>query len=245
MGNQTDTTFDPGELTPFTEYFWRVDERNAGGAKKGVVNSFRTAVAPAKATGPSPATTAVNVALPVTLMWTAGANTTSHDVYFGTSMSNVSSATRSSTQFRSNLPVGTTSFSSGFGLTIEGDTSYFWRIDEVGTGGVTMGTVWEFRTAPQMPDQAGTPSPFNGNTNVATSAVLSWSSASGATMYHVYFGTNQTDVTNGAMSVDQGEQASTSFNPGTMAGSTQYFWRIDTINDAGTTTGVVWTFTTQ
>ena len=39
-------------------------------------------------------------------------------------------------------------------------------------------------------------------------------------------------------------QAGTTYNPGTLAGSTTYYWRIDEKNAAGTTTGTVWSFST-
>ncbi|MHC4302222.1 MAG: hypothetical protein ACYS7Y_33600, partial [Planctomycetota bacterium] len=37
----------------------------------------------------------------------------------------------------------------------------------------------------------------------------------------------------------------TSYNPGTLSYSTTYYWRIDATNSSGTTTGDVWSFTTQ
>ena len=39
-------------------------------------------------------------------------------------------------------------------------------------------------------------------------------------------------------------QAGTTYNPGTLSPNTTYFWRIDEQNGSGTTTGVVWSFTT-
>jgi hypothetical protein len=42
----------------------------------------------------------------------------------------------------------------------------------------------------------------------------------------------------------QGNQEGTGFDPGMLAYDTTYYWRIDEVNDAGTTTGVEWSFTT-
>jgi hypothetical protein len=42
----------------------------------------------------------------------------------------------------------------------------------------------------------------------------------------------------------QGNQGGLSFNPGALAVSTTYYWRIDSVNGYGTTTGAVWSFTT-
>jgi len=54
----------------------------------------------------------------------------------------------------------------------------------------------------------------------------------------VYFGTTSPGDS-------QGNQSFTTFDPGTMANDTTYYWRIDEVNTGGTTTGVVWSFTTE
>ena len=43
----------------------------------------------------------------------------------------------------------------------------------------------------------------------------------------------------------RGNQAGTTYNPGTLAPGITYFWRIDEKNETGTTAGAVWSFTTQ
>mgnify|MGYP001814963875 CR=1 FL=1 len=43
QGNQTATTFDPGELTPSSTYYWRIDEVNAHGTTQGMTWNFQTA----------------------------------------------------------------------------------------------------------------------------------------------------------------------------------------------------------
>lgn len=87
------------------------------------------------------------------------------------------------------------------------------------------------------PGKATSPSPANGATGVSTGATLSWSAGSGATSHDVYFGTS----TNPA---SQGNQTATTFNPGTLAAGTTYYWRVDEVNADGTTTGDLWSFTT-
>jgi hypothetical protein len=44
--NQIATTFEPGTMTYLTTYYWRIDERNAGGKTTGVVWSFSTMMPP-------------------------------------------------------------------------------------------------------------------------------------------------------------------------------------------------------
>ena len=66
----------------------------------------------------------------------------------------------------------------------------------------------------------------------------------------VYFGENYNDVLNAAntlpagSSVYKGNQAGTTYRPGLLSRSTQYFWRIDERNAVGATPGDVWSFTT-
>ncbi len=231
QGNQTATTFDPGTMANNTTYYWRIDELNAGGTTTGVVWSFTTepVAPPGQATNPSPADGATDVSIDVSLSWTAGSGATSHDVYFGTD------STPDSGEFKGNQ-TGTT-FDPG---TLYNDTTYYWRIDEVGDGGTTTGIVWSFTTeaATPPPGQATNPNPSNGATGVSVDADLSWTAGSGATSHDVYFG--QTSPGN-----FQGNQTAMTFDPGTMANSTTYYWRIDEKNAVGTTTGVVWSFTTQ
>jgi hypothetical protein len=91
---------------------------------------------------------------------------------------------------------------------------------------------------PTPPGQASSPSPADSATDVSIDADLSWTAGSGSTSSDVYFGTTSP----GSF---QGNQTATTFDPGTMANDTTYYWRIDEINEAGTTTGVVWSFTTE
>jgi regulation of enolase protein 1 (concanavalin A-like superfamily) len=93
-------------------------------------------------------------------------------------------------------------------------------------------------TAPVPPGQASNPSPTG--TSVGINSDLSWTAGTNATSHDVYFGTDSTP--------DSGEfqdnQTETTFDPNTLDYDTTYYWRIDEKNAAGTTTGVVWSFTT-
>jgi len=116
-----------------TTYYWRIDELNAGGTNTGTVWSFTTEVGaspPGQATSPSPANSATDIDVDADLSWTTGAGATSHDVYFGTT------ATYQGNQ-------GGTTFDTG---TMDVNTVYYWRIDEVNANGTTTGTVWSFTT---------------------------------------------------------------------------------------------------
>jgi hypothetical protein len=91
------------------------------------------------------------------------------------------------------------------------------------------------------PDQASSPSPADSAKDVSITADLSWTAGSNATSHDVYFGTNPTPDSNEF----QGNQTATTFDPGTMAKDTTYYWRIDEIGIGGTTAGNVWSFTSE
>jgi len=136
QGNQGGTGFDPGTLANETTYYWRIDEVNADGTTTGLVWSFNTEAAPVlpgPAIDPNPANGATGISTSVSLGWTAGTDTDSHDVYFGSS---------TTPAFQGNQ--AGTGFDPG---TLANGTTYYWRIDEVNGDGTTMGAVWSFTTA--------------------------------------------------------------------------------------------------
>jgi Big-like domain-containing protein len=98
-------------------------------------------------------------------------------------------------------------------------------------------------TTPEMslPEQADDPNPSDNQINVnRNSVILSWIAGDGATSHDVYLGTNPDDLP----PVSEG-QPETTYDPPTLDKQTIYYWRIDEVNDSGTTTGVVWSFTTN
>jgi hypothetical protein len=207
--------------------FWQVDDVElevfGGGPPPGNL--------PGQASNPGPADGAAGVSTNAGLSWTAGSDVTSHDVYFGTNPApgaGESQGNQTSTTF----DPGVLAYS----------TTYHWRIDEVNANGTTTGDIWSFTTGaePVSPDPASNPGPADGATGVSTGAGLSWTTGSDATSHNVYFGTNPAP----GAGESEGNQAGTTFDPGVLAYATTYYWRTDEVNDAGTTTGPVWSFTT-
>ncbi|HBR19430.1 MAG TPA: hypothetical protein DD726_04360 [Phycisphaerales bacterium] len=181
-----------------------------------------------QASAPSPANSATGISIGADLSWTEGFSATSHNVYFGTD------STPDETEYIGNQ-AGTT-YAPG---TLTASTTYYWRIDEVSPGGTTTGTIWSLTTA-AAPGQATTPSPANSETGVNLTPTLSWTAGSGTTSHNVYFGTDSTPDETEYI----GNQAGTTYVPGTLASNTIYYWRIDEVGNGGTTTGTVWSFTT-
>jgi hypothetical protein len=90
---------------------------------------------------------------------------------------------------------------------------------------------------PTTPGQASNPGPANSAADVSVDVTLSWTAGTNSTSSDVYFGTSSPGTS-------QGNQTATTYDPGTLSNSTTYYWRIDEVNAAGTTTGNVWNFTT-
>ena len=86
------------------------------------------------------------------------------------------------------------------------------------------------------PGQASNPNPLDGTSISNLEADLSWTAGFNATSHNVYFGTSSPPAF-------RGNQAATTFDPGTMTFHTTYYWRINEVNAYGTTTGTVWRFT--
>jgi hypothetical protein len=101
---------------------------------KTTVTGYIESAPPTKATNPTPANGATNVATNAILSWSAGSNTTSHDVYFGTTGPGT---------FRGNQTAVTYD-----PCTLDSNTVYYWQIDEKNDVNTTTGDVWSFTTAP-------------------------------------------------------------------------------------------------
>jgi len=113
-------------------------------------------------------------------------------------------------------------------------TIYYWRIDEVNGPNMVRGNIWFFET---QSGKAFEPSPADGASNIATNATLSWTAGPGAISHDVYFGTTNPPAF-------QDNRTETTFDPGTLANSTTYYWRVDEVSDPCTIQGDTWNFTT-
>lgn len=92
-----------------------------------------------------------------------------------------------------------------------------------------------------LPAAASSPFPLNGSTGLNITSNLDWANAARASSYQVYFGTDSTPDATEYL----GSTGSSSWSLPNLAYNTTYYWRVDTVNSAGTTTGPVWQFTTE
>jgi len=118
--------------------------------------------------------------------------------------------------------------------------------ESVDYNNLTKYAVDDYQASVPLPKKPINPTPANGATDVTLDqATISWEDGGGATSYNVYYGENEEGLT----LVSEG-QSETSFTiTGIDYGSPFEYvvsraWRIDAINEYGTTTGDVWTFTT-
>jgi hypothetical protein len=197
-----------------------------------IMNNFKLG-GPRKAHTPSPANGAPAVTTPL-LQWGVGTTAQYHDVYFGTN------PTPGAAEFKGRL--GYAVYWAG---SLTPGTTYYWRVDEVETDGVTIytGDVWSFTAAPLA---AYAPNPADGARYVSTDADLNWTAGGTAASHDVYFGTVEADVANGTGGTLKINQKATTFEPGPLQPGTTYYWRVDEVEQGGKKyPGKVWRFSTM
>lgn len=183
-----------------------------------------TGIEPGEASEPSPTNGAWGLSTNVILAWAPGSDSIAHDVYFGTSMTPPFAGSQPGTNYAPG-PVAAA-------------TKYYWRIDEKTSGGATVtGAVWSFTTEPMPPAHAIGILPLDHAVGVSTVPTLRWQAGRGADAHDLYFGFSPSPPF-------RRRQTGTSGYAGPLTNATTYYWRIDEVNDGGTTTGQVWSFTT-
>ena len=114
------------------------------------VLTLMDATALAQASDPVPADEATDVRPDVTLGWTSGEFAASHDVYVGTSFTDVNDAGRSN-PMGTLVSEGQTATSYTPDATLDFGTTYYWRVDEVNAAPdntIYKGDVWSFTAEP-------------------------------------------------------------------------------------------------
>jgi hypothetical protein len=101
------------------------------------LSEVRFLTIPVSARQPNPADQATNVAVDVTLSWRAGREAVEHNVYISTDEQAVKDAT---------APVDTVSQASDGPLSLDLDSIYYWRVDEVNAADIWPSDIWSFTT---------------------------------------------------------------------------------------------------
>jgi hypothetical protein len=228
----------PDGLMPGTTYYWRIDEVNEADPNspwKGEV--WSVTVPPKTAYLPNPVDGSELVSLNKQLSWTPGLGAKLHYIVFGEDFDDVNNAA-------TGIPNGNPNFNPG---PLKLAKTYYWRIDESDGTGTYKGEVWSFTTEGAVSG----PNPANGTTGVKPSVILSWNAGAVAESHEVYFGTDADAVKNATKASPEykgpkvlGQE---SYDPGKLALTTKYYWRIDEVNSINPDSpwaGNVWSFTT-
>ena len=209
--------------------------------------------APDAAGTPQPSNGATGVAVGGPLLsWAYAPRALSYDVYWGTTRELAADTERGT-------PINTSSTFVTIAETasLEHETLYYWRVDARNEAGTTPGAVWSFTTgeaptaATSAPGDVSNPQPPDGATGVSLSPSLSWAYAPRALTYDFYMGTTR-DLTADTVLEDTSLPYSlwtntyrTTLGFAPLQHGTTYYWRLDAKNEAGTTRGPVWSFTTR
>lgn len=183
---------------------------------------------PSKATNPTPADTDTGVDFSgLVLDWDDGGGADTFDVYIG--------------PVGALVKVADAIVPSTFTVDLEDvptDQVIYWRVDSTNAGGTTEGDTWSFDARPV---KAETPSPTDAVSDITLDETpLSWVDGGNADTYNVYFGESGSEELVAELQAD----LEWTIDFGTLAYNTTYGWRIDSVNDFGTTTGDTWTFDT-
>jgi arabinoxylan arabinofuranohydrolase len=95
-----------------------------------------------QATHPLPTNNATSVPLDATLTWAPGSNALMHAVYLGINSDAVAQATPASAEFK-----GFQTNNTFVPAALAGNTTWFWRVDEIAGVSTNAGPVWSFQTA--------------------------------------------------------------------------------------------------
>ncbi|MEO8216508.1 MAG: putative Ig domain-containing protein [Acidobacteriota bacterium] len=190
----------------------------------------RSCVAP-EVPGPA-APSSANSGVLYNVLWNSVAGATAYEVQESDSSS-----------FSNPSTVTVTSNSNKFSHVVTEDTRYYYRVRALNQGcalasnfSSSVSTLVSAGSAGTAPGAVSNPSPADGALNVGIPVVLSWSAASGATSYDVYFGPGTNPAFYSSVTT---AQLNVAVDPGS-----EFFWHVDAVNASGTTAGPTWSFRT-
>jgi len=227
----------PDGLEKGKTYYWRIEDIEADRTTthSGPVWSFT--IAPRTAYSPAPADGAESVDPNIVLEWEPGFGAILHYFFFGDDYNTVNDAAMGA-------PKGVTAFKPG---PLDAAKTYYWRIDEFHGFETLKGEVWSFST----PGAVGSPNPYYGAENVKQTTMLRWVASDDAGSHQVYFGTDKAAVSSATTASPEYKGMKNlddvQLDPGSLMGGTNYYWRIDEVNNLNSNSpwkGGVWSFTT-
>jgi len=179
------------------------------------------------------------------LSWRSGDYAVTHDVYIGTDLDDVNSATPDSPEFVQNLGESELTIGRAGGVLPDGlepGATYYWRVDEINDANDDSpwkGDVWSFWVQPAV---AWAPSPADGIQYVRPDQDLAWEPGMGVLFHTLYFGESFDEVNDAA--IDGLMMVDPTYDPGPLATDKTYYWRVDEFTGFATERGELWSFTT-
>ncbi|MCC6397798.1 MAG: T9SS type A sorting domain-containing protein [Bacteroidetes bacterium] len=213
-------------LNNSTPYYWRVRGKNAKGT--GAYSDafmFTTAVAaPASPALIAPADNAVDQSVNPDLRWTKPAGTVTFRLQVATDSLFVSGIA---------FDDSTLTDSSRVVAGLANLTKYYWRVNAKNPGGTSAWSAKRaFTTISAIPAAPVLVSPANNAVNQQINVTLRWNRSTGATTYRLQVGIDPTFA--GGIVVDDSTLTDTTSVMSGLLNSTQYYWRVNGKNVAGT-----------
>jgi hypothetical protein len=221
-------------LSNSTKYYWRVNATNVGGTGAWATDSFTTIIAaPGVPSLTSPANGATDVALSLTLNWSAATNAATYRLQVATdSTFQTGFAVNDSTLAGPSRAVSALSTS----------TKYYWRVNAKNAAGTgSWSSVWHFTTVPPPPGQPTLVFPIGDSTDIFVDTILSWIKVSNSSSYNVQISTAKSFSTK---VFDFSGIADTFKNVTAMPTISKLFWRANAANAGGSSTWNVDSFIT-
>ncbi len=200
-----------------------------------------------RVTNPSPPDGASDVSVETGLSWDAADNAEAYTVFLRSDAGQQTIVAEAITE----TSVSAAAIAAVIGGALPYGTSFEWRVDSLTEEESVQGDIWTFETETEtepvsLPAQVSYVSPANTEDGLGINPTLTWQAAAGAAQYLLRFGTDNPpqpagEVEAGVTSIKV--SALSDFADG-LADTTTYFWAVDSQNDAGTTEGPVWRFTT-
>jgi hypothetical protein len=224
-------------LADSTRYYWRVSAIDSGGAGPvSIAWSFTTGIG--RSEGPvllRPLNGAIGVSTSPTLSWEKGSGT-------GIYQLQISTTADFAAIIVDQRGIGGTSYDA---RDLVNGKVYYWRVAVTEPAGMEVySAVWSFTTiafgaGPAAPSLL---SPADGSTEISTRPMLTWREEPGAIAYHVQISASS-DFS--ALVVDQDGVASASYEAGSLANGTVYYWRVSARDSIATGSfSAAWSFTT-
>jgi hypothetical protein len=198
-----------------------------GGSNSTTLSNYITVVSPPPGAfnKSSPANSATNQSISVTLSWGSSTNATSYQYCYDSTNDNACSSWLSNGSATSKALSG-----------LSAGTTYYWQVRAINSSGTaysdgSASAFWSFTTAVSLPSAFNKTTPANGALGQPPSLTLGWSSSSGATSYQFcYDNTNDNNCSNW-LTVNSGTSANIYF----LDANTTYYWQIRAVNSGGIT----------